>query len=111
MRLGTALGGRTDTMMGLSGMGDLVLTCSSAQSRNTSLGMALGQGQVLQDILSSRASVAEGVTTTAAAHALAQKHGIEMPIVAAVDAILNRKANIDTTIEALLARPLKAEAH
>lgn len=109
MRLGVALGGRPETLMGLSGVGDLVLTCSSAQSRNTSLGIALGQGKALADILASRASVAEGVTTAAATHALAQKHKIEMPIVAAVDAILNRKADIDLTVADLLARPFKAE--
>ncbi|MDX2027886.1 MAG: NAD(P)H-dependent glycerol-3-phosphate dehydrogenase [Alphaproteobacteria bacterium] len=109
MRLGLALGGRSETMMGLSGLGDLVLTCSSAQSRNTSLGMALGEGKTLADILASRSSVTEGVTTAAAAQALAKKHNVDMPIVAAVDAILNRKADIETTIAELLARPLKSE--
>lgn len=109
MRLGTALGGRMETMMGLSGIGDLVLTCSSTQSRNTSLGMALGQGKALADILASRASVTEGVSTAASALALAHKHHVEMPIVAAVDAILNHYADIDQTINGLLARPTKSE--
>lgn len=109
MRLGIALGGRAETMMGLSGVGDLVLTCSSTQSRNMSLGMALGQGKNLADILAARASVTEGVPTAAAAHTLAQKHYVEMPIVAAVDAILNHNADIDQTIRDLLARPQKAE--
>ena len=109
MRLGKALGGRVETMMGLSGVGDLILTCSSPQSRNTSLGIALGQGKALADILASRSSVTEGVSTAAAAHALAQKHQVEMPIVAAVDAILNHKADIDKTISELLARPQKSE--
>jgi len=109
IRLGTALGGRAETLMGLSGLGDLVLTCSSAQSRNTSLGMALGQGTSLANILAARTSVAEGVFTAAAAHALAKKHKIEMPIVAAVDAILNHNADIDETISVLLARPFRAE--
>ena len=110
LRLGIALGGKPETLMGLSGVGDLVLTCSSAQSRNTSLGIALGQGKALTDILASRASVTEGVTTAAAAHSLAQKHNVEMPIIAAVDAILNHKADIDQTIAELLARPSKTEA-
>ncbi|MDP9128726.1 MAG: NAD(P)-dependent glycerol-3-phosphate dehydrogenase, partial [Pseudomonadota bacterium] len=107
MRLGIALGARAETLMGLSGLGDLVLTCSSAQSRNTSVGIALGQGKTLADILKGRASVAEGVTTAAAARALAEKHHIDMPIVAAVDAILNRNADIDGAVAELLARPLK----
>lgn len=109
VRLGEAMGGRAETLMGLSGMGDLVLTCSSPQSRNMSLGIALGQGKALADILTARTSVAEGVTTAAAALALAHKHKIEMPIVAAVDAVVNRKADIDTLIAGLLARPLKTE--
>jgi len=109
IRLGTAAGGKAETLMGLSGLGDLVLTCSSEQSRNLSLGIALGKGRPLADILASRASVTEGVTTAAAALLLAQKHKIEMPIVSAVDAVLNRGANIDAEIKGLLSRPLKAE--
>lgn len=109
LRLGIALGGRAETIMGLSGVGDLVLTCSSTQSRNTSLGIALGRGQALTAILAARTNVTEGVPTAASAHALAQKHHIDMPIVAAVDAILNRNADIDQTIRDLLARPQKAE--
>ncbi|MFY9287385.1 MAG: NAD(P)H-dependent glycerol-3-phosphate dehydrogenase [Alphaproteobacteria bacterium] len=109
VRLGTALGGRAETLMGLSGLGDLVLTCSSSQSRNMSLGMALGQGKTLADILASRSTISEGVYTASAALALAKKLKIEMPIVEAVDAVLNRKADIDTAIAGLMARPLKAE--
>lgn len=109
MRLGAALGARPETLMGLSGLGDLVLTCSGAQSRNTSLGMALGQGKALADILAERSSVAEGVTTASAAVALAKKHKVDMPIVMAVDAVLSRKADIDNVIASLLARPVKAE--
>jgi glycerol-3-phosphate dehydrogenase (NAD(P)+) len=108
-RLGLALGAKAETLAGLSGLGDLVLTCSSLQSRNMSLGAALGKGQKLEDILASRMSVTEGVATAAAALALAKKHGVEMPIVTAVDAILNKKAGIEETIEALLARPPRAE--
>lgn len=109
MRLGTAMGARLETLMGLSGLGDLVLTCSSMQSRNMSLGVALGQGAKLADILASRTSVAEGVYTAAAALALAQKHNVDMPITEAVDAVLNKGAAVDATISALLARPLRAE--
>jgi glycerol-3-phosphate dehydrogenase (NAD(P)+) len=109
MRLAAALGGRSETLMGLSGLGDLVLTCSSPQSRNMSLGFALGQGKKLKEILATRSGITEGVYTAAAAHALAQRHGIDMPIVAAVDDVLNRNADLDATIAALLARPLKIE--
>ena len=108
-RLGVTLGGRAETLMGLSGLGDMVLTCSSPQSRNMSLGIALGQGQDLASILAARSNVTEGVTTAAAAHGLAGRLGVEMPIVAAVHAILNGSADIDTAITNLLARPLKTE--
>ena len=109
-RLCIAKGGRAETMMGLSGLGDLVLTCTSTQSRNYSLGVALGEGRALSDILGERNSVAEGVYTASAATALAASLGIEMPIAAAVDAVLNQGAEINTVIEALLARPLRTEA-
>lgn len=109
-RLCLAKGGRAETMMGLSGLGDLVLTCTSTQSRNYSLGLALGEGQTLAEILGARNSVAEGVYTASAAVALAEKLGIEMPIATAVDAVLNKGADIEAVIEALLTRPLRAEA-
>ena len=110
MRLGSALGGKNETMMGLSGIGDLILTCTSQQSRNTSLGFALGQGKTLSEIMAERNSVAEGVHTAAAAAALANKKNIDAPIIAAVDAILNKNADITETVFALLSRPLKSEA-
>jgi glycerol-3-phosphate dehydrogenase (NAD(P)+) len=109
MRLASAMGAKNETLMGLSGLGDLILTCSSPQSRNMSLGMALGEGAKLEDILASRSSVTEGVTTAAAALALAERYNVDMPIVEAVDAILNHGASVTSSIEALLARPLKAE--
>ncbi len=108
-RLALAKGGRSETLMGLSGLGDLTLTCTSLQSRNCSLGAALGEGKSLAVILAARRSVAEGVTSAAAAADLAGRLGIEMPIVAAVDAILHRGAAIDAAIEALLARPFRSE--
>jgi len=109
MRLGEAMGAKAETLMGLSGLGDLVLTCSSFQSRNMSLGAALGEGKTLAEILASRNSVAEGVPTSAAAAALAEQKGVDMPIIRAVDAIVNHGASVTSTIEALLSRPLKAE--
>jgi glycerol-3-phosphate dehydrogenase (NAD(P)+) len=109
VRLGLAKGGRSETLMGLSGLGDLTLTCSALQSRNFSLGAALGEGRALDEILAERRSVAEGVFSAAAITELAERSEIEMPIVAAVDAVLNRGAEIDATIEGLLARPFRAE--
>ena len=109
-RLCLAKGGKAETMMGLSGLGDLVLTCTSEQSRNYSLGAALGRGQTLESVQKKRRSVAEGVHSAAAVAALARRHGVDMPIVAAVDAVLNKGMAIDRAIESLLARPFRAEA-
>jgi glycerol-3-phosphate dehydrogenase (NAD(P)+) len=108
-RLAITLGGRQETMMGLAGIGDLVLTCGSAQSRNMSLGIALGQGTALQNILSQRQSVAEGVSTALAAQQLANQMGVAMPIIDAIASVLHQGANIDDTIAQLLARPFTAE--
>lgn len=108
-RLGVAKGAKPETFMGLSGLGDLALTCNSPQSRNTSLGIALGQGRALADILAERRSVAEGVATARAVVALAKRLKVEMPIAAAVDAVLHRRADIGKTIQTLLSRPLKSE--
>ena len=108
-RLGEALGARRDTLMGLSGLGDLVLTCSHEQSRNFALGMAIGQGASLADYLSGRMTVAEGVASAASTVALAGRHGVDMPIARAVDAVLNRGAGIEEEIAGLLARPAAPE--
>ena len=108
LRFGEDLGGRPDTLSGLCGLGDLVLTCSSTSSRNFSLGKALGEGASAADLMADRRTVAEGAFTAPVLADLAATRGVAMPIVAAVDAILNgesaRKAVAD-----LLARPLKAE--
>ena len=109
MRLGYAKGGKVETMMGLSGLGDLVLTCSSPQSRNMSLGIQLGEGRTLAEIQAERRTVAEGVYTARAIAALSQQIGVEMPLAAAVEGVLHRGMAIDATIEALLARPYRAE--
>ncbi|MFC7333823.1 NAD(P)H-dependent glycerol-3-phosphate dehydrogenase [Rhodocista pekingensis] len=108
-RLGLALGARAETLMGLSGLGDLTLTCSSLQSRNMSLGAALGQGRRLAEVLGERRSVAEGVYTARAVVELAGQRGVDMPICQAVDAILNHGADLDSVIEALLTRPFRTE--
>ena len=109
MRLGAALGGKRETLMGLSGLGDLSLTCNGIQSRNMSLGVALGRGKPLAEVLGSRRSIAEGVPTAAAVRALAEKRGVEMPIVGAVDAIVHHGADITRTIAAVLERPFRSE--
>ena len=110
VRLGLAKGGRRETLMGLSGLGDLMLTCSAMQSRNFSLGAALGEGKTLANILAARHSVAEGVYSASAVGGLAAGLEVEMPIVAAVDQVINQGAQIDETIAGLLARPFKAES-
>jgi glycerol-3-phosphate dehydrogenase (NAD(P)+) len=109
VRLAMAKGAKLETLAGLSGLGDLVLTCTSTQSRNFSLGQALGKGELLQNILGARDSVAEGVTSAAAVAALGAKLGVDLPIVDAVDAVLHRDADIGDTIVALLARPFRPE--
>jgi glycerol-3-phosphate dehydrogenase (NAD(P)+) len=108
-RLVLAKGGRAGTMMGLAGLGDLVLTCSSPKSRNMSLGMELGQGRALADILAARKSVAEGVTTAPAVVTLARKLGVEMPIAEAVNRILHLGSSLGAEVEGLLSRPLRRE--
>jgi glycerol-3-phosphate dehydrogenase (NAD(P)+) len=108
-RLGEGLGARPETMLGLSGLGDLILTCGSAQSRNMSLGRALGLGEKLEHVLAGRVSVTEGVYTAAAVARIAAAKGIEMPIVEAVNAILEGRATVDDAIAQLMRRPFKAE--
>mgnify|MGYP000672257687 CR=1 FL=1 len=109
-RLGAALGARAETLSGLCGLGDLVLTCSSTQSRNMSCGMKLGQGESLADILASRNSVTEGVATAPALVRLAAKHNVDMPICQAVNAVLAGDITPSEALAQLLARPLKSEA-
>ena len=108
-RFAEALGGRADTVAGLCGLGDLVLTCSSPQSRNMSVGLALGGGQSLADYMAGRRTVAEGVESAPAVRELAARVGVETPICEAVAAILAGEVEVDAAIEGLLARPLRAE--
>ena len=95
--------------MGLSGIGDLLLTCASTQSRNFSLGMAFGAGQDLDQLLRDRHSVAEGVYTAGAVAGIAVAGTLDMPITIAVDAVLNRGTDIGEAIAGLLDRPFRAE--
>lgn len=108
-RLSEAMGARPETLLGLSGLGDLVLTCGSPQSRNMSLGRGLGEGKSLASILGSRTAVTEGVYTAAAVVALARQKHIEMPIAEAVHAIIEERISVEDAITALMTRPLKAE--
>ena len=108
-RLGLAMGAKAETLSGLCGLGDLVLTCASMTSRNTSLGAALGEGRKLREILAERRSVAEGMESAPAVVALAAKYKVEMPICAAVHEILAERIDIDQAIVALLSRPFKSE--
>ncbi len=109
VRLAVAKGARAETLMGLCGLGDLTLTCNAMQSRNFSLGAALGQGKSLDSIMAGRKSVAEGVFTASSVAQLARKLHVETPICTAIDSILNNHADIDATISGLLARPLSVE--
>lgn len=108
-RLGVELGGKAETLAGLCGLGDLVLTCSSPQSRNMSFGLALGQGRSAAEILAERNAVTEGVATAPALVRLAKNHGVEMPICESVAAILNHETTVADAMTALLARPFKGE--
>jgi len=108
-RLAVALGAEAETLAGLCGLGDLVLTCSSPQSRNMSVGLALGGGQTLEEALAGKLSVAEGVASAPAVRQLAHKLGVETPICEAVAAILAGEAGVDDAIRRLLSRPLREE--
>jgi glycerol-3-phosphate dehydrogenase (NAD(P)+) len=109
VRLSRAKGGRAETSMGLSGLGDLTLTCCGPQSRNFSLGVALGEGRALADVLAERHTVAEGVHTAEAVSALAAGLGVDMPICEAVHSVLHLGADLGETIAGLLARPFRSE--
>jgi glycerol-3-phosphate dehydrogenase (NAD(P)+) len=114
VRLGVAIGGRPETLMGLSGLGDLSLTCNNDQSRNMRFGMALGRGMTKEQALSdpklglAHAAV-EGIDGAISVNELAKRHGVEMPICAAVYDIVHRGADPDAAMRSLLARPLKEE--
>ncbi len=108
-RMAVALGAEAETVAGLCGLGDLVLTCSSPQSRNMSVGLALGAGKTLGETLAGKLTVAEGVASAPAVRDLAARHGVEMPICEAVAAILSGEQTVDAAIMGLLSRPIRAE--
>jgi glycerol-3-phosphate dehydrogenase (NAD(P)+) len=109
-RLACAAGARRDTLAGLSGLGDLVLTCTGDLSRNRRVGVELAKGRSLQDILSATRMVAEGVRTTGAALALGSRYGVELPIATQMAEVLAGRADVRSAISALMLRPQRAEA-
>ncbi|MCA3278293.1 MAG: NAD(P)-dependent glycerol-3-phosphate dehydrogenase [Roseomonas sp.] len=108
-RLASALGGRADTVAGLSGLGDLLLTATGAGSRNTSLGMALGRGESLTEILAARQGVTEGVATAPALVARAAQLGVDLPICAAVADLVRGRVTVQEAVARLMARPQRDE--
>lgn len=110
-RFGLANGARRETLAGLSGLGDLVLTCSSTSSRNFSLGKGIGEGRSASELMTDRRTVAEGAFTAPVLARLARERGIDMPIVSAVDDLIAGRATVDEALGLLLSRPPRAEAH
>lgn len=108
-RFGLALGARAETLAGLSGLGDLVLTCSSVSSRNFSFGKGLGEGRAAAELLGNRRTVAEGVFTAPVLRDVARGAGVEMPIVEGVCALIEQNISVEHMIGALLSRPLRNE--
>jgi len=108
-RFGLAFGAKRETLAGLSGLGDLVLTCSSTSSRNYSLGVGIGEGRSAAELMADRKTVAEGAFTAPVLARLAKEKDIDMPIVDAVDALVAGRAKVDEVLEALLTRPPRAE--
>jgi glycerol-3-phosphate dehydrogenase (NAD(P)+) len=109
VRIAESLGGRRETLFGMCGMGDLVLTATSMQSRNFSLGFALGEGRAKGEVLDTRTAVTEGVHTAKAVKNLMHTLGLDLPIMSAIYAILHEGHDVDATINALLARPFSDE--
>ena len=106
-RFGAVYGAQSDTLMGLSGLGDLVLTCGSAQSRNFAFGKALGEGRSVED--ASGGKLAEGAFTAQVLVNMAQARGIDMPIAAGIDDIVAGRAKVKDALAGLLARPVRSE--
>jgi glycerol-3-phosphate dehydrogenase (NAD(P)+) len=109
-RLACAVGGRRETLAGLSGLGDLVLTCTGSLSRNRHVGLELAHGRTLVEILAGMKMVAEGVVTTGAALALGDRHGVELPITTQMAEVLGGRTDVRTAIDALMLRRQRAEA-
>jgi glycerol-3-phosphate dehydrogenase (NAD(P)+) len=108
-RLAAAAGGRRETPSGLSGLGDLVLTCTGSLSRNRHVGIELARGRPLNEILAGMKMVAEGVKTTAAALALGERHSVELPIATQMAAVLEGRCDVRTAVETLMVRPQRSE--
>ena len=108
-RLACAEGSRRETLAGLSGLGDLVLTCTGDLSRNRRVGIELGRGRALAEILAETRMVAEGVRTTGAALALGARHGVELPLAAQMAAVLDGRASARSAVESLMLRPQRPE--
>lgn len=108
-RLGAALGAQTQTFAGLAGMGDVMATCASAQSRNTTVGMRLGKGESIADITASMQTIAEGVASASAVLSLARRHGVEMPITQQVAAVCEGEISAADAWRVLLSRSSKSE--
>lgn len=108
-RFGLACGAKRETLSGLSGLGDLVLTCSSTSSRNYSLGIGIGKGRAAAELLSNRRTVAEGAFTAPVLARISRAKGVDMPIVNAVDALVAGRADVEQVLDELLSRPPKAE--
>ena len=108
-RFGESFGARRETLAGLSGLGDLVLTCSSTSSRNFSLGKGIGEGRSAAELLADRRTVAEGAYTAPVLARLARQKGVDMPIVEAVEALLAGRASVGDVLDGLLTRPQRAE--
>jgi glycerol-3-phosphate dehydrogenase (NAD(P)+) len=108
-RLALAEGARLETLMGLAGLGDLVLTCTGSLSRNRFVGQELGRGRELEDVLAGMKEVAEGVRTTRAIKLLAERRGVELPITSEVHAVLYESKSVRAAVESLMARPLRDE--
>ena len=109
-RIGTAMGAQGETLTGLSGLGDLVLTCSSTQSRNFSFGVRLGEGFMASELIAAGGKLAEGAYSARVAVKLAKEHAIELPICATVARMIDENLSIDDALNTLMARPLKSES-
>ncbi|AXS42243.1 NAD(P)H-dependent glycerol-3-phosphate dehydrogenase [Breoghania sp. L-A4] len=109
-RLGAAMGAKQETLAGLSGLGDLVLTCSSPQSRNMAFGIEIGRGGQLAELTAPGRKLVEGFFTAPVAVALAQKHGVDLPICQTVAAVLAGSMSVDAALHTLMTRPLKRES-
>ena len=108
-RFGLAWGAKAETLAGLSGLGDLVLTCSSTSSRNYSLGVAIGEGRSASELLSNRKTVAEGAFTAPVLARISREKGVDMPIVNAVDSLIAGRSTVDQVLDELLSRPPRSE--